>query len=362
MDSFRPAETLRQHRPLLLAMEAIGWLHMAGKGNAKFLREHGGQKSGYDYKNCHTGSPNVALDDLLGWMKQRVTIDAQAWPQTLTDFIRKHAQSKGTGLLGLLQAGHAMASGIEKNLPARASEYLGQDATHMWLSSAFGHPQRNLLSDPPETLTDAGWQRLVTEIERILEELKALGTSECQDPQHWWAWRDRAIGAESLLRRAFSATLAETRLPNNDVTLWDQSYVAAALFKSAVAGAILEGTSFSWTDDSIKQTTRWRLLTVGIGADRYEARAVRIGDWTGARLAIDDFFSRVRSLIEVDLAVGSLLYADGDVQVFSFPGERDQNTDLQTGGWRDWLQGEIDDFAQDLNLETPPVCRISDPT
>jgi hypothetical protein len=56
----------------------------------------------------------------------------------------------------------------------------------------------------------------------------------------WLAWRESAIGKDSFIRRAFLSTLAETRLPNNDVTLWDQSYVAAALFKSAVARAAVQ--------------------------------------------------------------------------------------------------------------------------
>ena len=43
--TFAPAETLRQHRPLLLAMEAIGWFHMAGKARAEFLRRHGGENN-----------------------------------------------------------------------------------------------------------------------------------------------------------------------------------------------------------------------------------------------------------------------------------------------------------------------------
>ncbi|MCX8071906.1 MAG: hypothetical protein N3C12_05580 [Candidatus Binatia bacterium] len=35
-------QTLRDHRPLLLACEAIGWLHMTGKAHPDFLRAHGG--------------------------------------------------------------------------------------------------------------------------------------------------------------------------------------------------------------------------------------------------------------------------------------------------------------------------------
>ena len=162
-------------------------------------------------------------------------------------------------------------------------------------------------------------------------------------------------------------TLAETRLPNNDVTLFDQSYVAAALFKSAAAGAILEGSSFPWSSNGLKQQTQWRLLTVGIGADHYEARAVKIGDWTGARLALDEFFTDVRKLVEVDLAVGSLLYADGEACVFSFPGERFghdkqgyQGGDLQTGVWENRLTEQIYRCAREANLETPPYCHISE--
>jgi len=44
--TFAPAETLRQHRPLLLAMEAIGWFHMAGKARADFVAHEFGLEVG----------------------------------------------------------------------------------------------------------------------------------------------------------------------------------------------------------------------------------------------------------------------------------------------------------------------------
>jgi CRISPR-associated Csx11 family protein len=369
MTGFQSPDKLRQHRPLLLALEAIGWLHMTGKAKIDFLREHGGQKNNYDYKKWHELVP---WDDRLKWVRDKYSDtlrDKVVWPQTLTEFITKHADGKSHGnLVGLLQAGHAMASGIEKqSFPQRTVEYLGQDVTHMWLSTAFGHPVSNLLADPPELLTEAGWKRLLEQIEGLLAKLKELGDQgSSNDLDAWQRWRDGAVGSDDgWLRKAFTSTLAETRLPNNDVTLFDQSYVAAALFKSAAAGAILEGSSFPWASGSLKQQTRWQLLTIGIGADHFETRAVKIGDWTGARLALDKFFFKVRRLIEVDLAVGSLLYADGEVHVFSFPGERfdhqKQGGNLDIGTWKNWLAEQIDDFARDANLETPPYCSISEP-
>lgn len=380
--TFSPAQTLRQHRPLLLAMEAIGWLHMAGKARAEFLRRHGGEKTGYEYKEWHRlEQPPFSWDNLLDWVRQQFHSGklAKAWPGTFANFTQKHADSDA-GLLGLLQAGHGIVSGVEKNLPASTSGYLGQSIPHMWLSSPWGHPKRNLLADPPEILSPQGWRQLVGEIQRVLEELRSLGTQNRQDVSSWQRWREQAIGEQSFIRRTFLSTLAETRLPNNDVTLWDQSYVAAALFKSAVAGALLD-SAFPWTDNAIKQKTRWRLLTVAIGAEHYEARSVRIGDWTGAQSVIEEFFHRVAALVEVDLAVGSLLYRDDAVAVFSFPGERfdeeeqerqqrrDQNFKFDESncagwlrGWQEWLQDQVDKIACDLDLETPPHVRLSGPT
>lgn len=416
-------DRLREHRPLLLACEAIGWLHMAGKARIDFLQMHGGQENGYDYK---AWGDQENWDNPLQWVEDKFKLDEEAWPETLTAFITEHAErSSKSGLVSLLQAGHAMASGIEKNLPADTSKYLGQDVTHMWMSSAFGTPVRNLLADPPEALTEAGWKRLleqiktllinlevlanlpeagwkhlISQIKKLLEDLKALANpperlteadwkqlleqsktllieyealgnltvpDAADDLDDWWNWREGVMGPDGWLRRAFTSTLAETRLPNNDVTLFDQSYVAAALFKSAVAGAVLEGSKFPWSGKGLKQGTRWRLLTVGIGVDHYEARAVKIGDWTGTRLALDKFFTKVRKLVEVKLALGSLLYRDGGVCVFSFPGERLNHTggDLQIEKCQEYLTRVIDGYAHNTdlaNLEMPPYCHISDPS
>lgn len=368
MADFGPADKLRQHRPLLLAMEAVGWLHMAGKARGEFLREHGGHETGYDDRRWHEReSPPFPWDDLLLWVKDRFKrVDGvqAGWPSTLTDFLTKHRDRGGAGPLGLLQAAHGMASGIEKNLPPDASRYLQQDATHMWLTSAFGQPVRNLLTDPPEVLTEPGWRRLLGEVRGILEDLGRLGPTNTGDVGAWQRWRMSVIGSGSALPAAFSSTIAETRLPNNEVTLWDQSYVAAALFKSAVAGAVVEGNSFPWTATDLKQTTRWRLLTVGMGTDHYEARAVRIGDWIGAGAVIEAFFDDVCQLVEVDLAVGSLLYRDASLCVFSFPGERSNSAiaALRPAAWQQWLEGEIEELAKGLNLETPLRCQISEPT
>jgi len=361
-------QTLRDHRPLLLACEAIGWLHMTGKAHPDFLRRHGGAGVQYDDLRCYQNqSPPFPWSDKLAWVRNGPwAIPRDKWPTSLSELLEKHRQRDG-GLLGLLQAAHGMASGIEKNIPSASATYLEQDVAHMWLASPFGHPVRNLLNHPPPLLQPGGWRELLDRIQKLLDKLAALGNP---DPPHtpsdldgWWQWREGAIGANGWLREAFLSTLAETRLPNNDVTLWDQSYVAAALFKSAVAGAVLAGNSFVW-DDQLKQQTRWRVLTVGFGTRHYEARAVKIGDWVGAQRDIERFFEQVRKLIEVDLAVGSLVYRDDETLAFTFPGQREDGKgslyDQQAKTLHEAIQQEVDLLAQGAELETPPLCLLSE--
>jgi CRISPR-associated Csx11 family protein len=358
--------TLRNHRPLLLACEAIGWLHMTGKAHPDFLRHHGGAGMGYDDLRWHESeSPPFPWSEKLAWLKEQKNypwaIAPNHWPASLAAFLTEH-RKQGGGLLGLLQASHGMVSAIEKNVPTSTSEYLKQDVTHMWLSSPFGHSVRNLLADPPPLLQPGGWRELLQQIERLLDELERLGSSPPSDLQPWWAWRERASGSNGWLREAFLSTLAETRLPNNDVTLWDQSYVAAALFKSAVAGAVLAGDVFKW-DDKLKQQTRWRVLTVGLGTRHYEARAVKIGDWVGAQRDIERFFLKVRCLIEVDLAIGSLVYRDDETLAFTFPGERADASgsvdDQSANQLKDAIAQEVNGLASGAQLETPPRCALS---
>lgn len=365
-------QTLRDNRAVILACEAIGWVHMAGKAHPDFLRRHGGQSNGYDFKQwASSWSPD--WNTRFAWLSSNNTLTWPVLSSFLTDFDlvlskeeRRNNPSKYDNVVGFLQAAHAMASGIEKNHPKSTSKYLGQDTTHMWRTSTFGHPERNLLVDPPAILEPGGAYELSAEIGRVLDELSGLATPVTSDVESWARWRAKAIGPTSLLRSSFLETLAETRIPNNDVTLWDQSYVAAALFKSAVAGAILAGNT-NW--QGLKPNTQWRVLTVGVGAEHYESRAVRIGDWTGSRAELDAFFDDVCRLVEVDVALGSVLYRDGGVMAFTFPGLRDDATDADSkgslsnsdaGSLRDELEQAIDELAKARHFETPPLVRLSE--
>jgi len=349
---------LRDNRAALLVCEAIGWLHMAGKAHPRFLRRHAKDASDdakpWDYRRACS-----ALYERF----PTLSIGPNAIP--VKNLFEKHADRKGAGgLLGLMQAAHGMASGIEKTYSSdKSTDYLKQPLANTWLTTPFGYPVQNLLGNSsPAILAPDAWSNLEAQIGTLIDKLAAC----VKDPNNineWVKWRNGAIGESGWLREAFTSTLAETRVPNNDVTLWDQSYIAAALFKAAVAGAVLSKESFEW-GTNIKDNTRWRVLTVGIGAEHYEARAVRIGDWTGTRQAIAAFFDEVCNFIEVDLALGACVYRDERTLAFTFPGERFDRfgsvDDQLAQELRTAIEDHVDSLAKEqYGFETPPIVRLS---
>jgi hypothetical protein len=355
MSASDPFKPLRDHRAVLLACEAIGWLHMAGKAHLDFAKQQASDAA----KGATTWDELKWATNIIGRFGTLPSLGTQAI--TPSELFEKH-RGRSDGLLGLLQAAHAMASGIEKNTPV---DYQKQPSAQTWLTTAFGHPVLNLLGNsPPAILASGAWSNTERNIGALIDGLAA----RVKDPTNlaeWTKWRGDAIGASGWLRGVFTTTLAETRVPNNDVTLWDQSFIAAALFKAAAAGAVLSGSSFEWGNGS-KANTRWRVLTVGIGAEHYEARAVRIGDWTGTRDAIAAFFDEVSAFVEVDLAVGACVYHDERTLSFTFPGQRLDSKgsvdDAMTETLRASIETEVDKLAKKHAFETPPLVRLSSST
>lgn len=348
---------LRDNRAALLVCEAIGWLHMARKACPDFL-----QKEAFDAAKAATTWEEVKwpTGDVIGRFGTLPRIGQQDLKPL--KLFKNYGDSSG-GLLGLLQAAHAMASGIEKNHSPESTKYLKQTLENTWLTTAFGYPVQNLLgTSPPAVLARGAWSQLKAQIGALIEEL-AERVQAPNDVKKWVKWRNRAIGESGWLREAFTSTLAETRVPNNDVTLWDQSFITAALFKAAAAGAVLAGTAFEW-GNRVKDNTQWRVLTVGIGAEHYEARAVRIGDWAGTRDEIAAFFDEVCVFIEVDLALGACVYRDERTLAFTFPGERFDRLgsvdDQLAKELRTAIEDHVDSLAKaKFEFETPPIIQLS---
>lgn len=349
-------DCLRDNRSLLITSEIIGWLHMLGKVHPDFLRGQckdipGNKKPEYKYEEFYKQDDQLkeladdkAFKNILMGSKP-----FNSHAPKLASFFKKHRKKDGDGLLYLLQEAHGIVSGVEKNLPKDTSGYLRQSSVNMWMTNAFGCGVRNLLVHQPDFYSTQGREELYEKVAQLLKTI--LSNYATMDVESWFQIRRQTIGEGGWLKKALSSSLAETRLPNNDVTVWDQSYVAAALMKSGIAMGLLTHQ----LPDDVSREMKWRILGVGLNTQHLIGRGIKIGDVLGIKDVVEKFFMAVQRLLEVERPVGALLYCDVNGAYFSYP-------DVDYAEVKNELKERIKNFAHDLDLEITPVVKISEST
>jgi hypothetical protein len=123
--------------------------------------------------------------------------------------------------------------------------------------------------------------------------------------------------------REFSYGLGDTRRPVNEVTLSDWSWIVAALFKPAIAGALLNNNQPAirqWKSDKvIDHDLRWRLLRINFDVLALYAKAIKVADLLGYQNVVDEACAKVKKLIEEEYPLGNEIYRDSTGIYFTFP-------------------------------------------
>jgi CRISPR-associated Csx11 family protein len=297
---------LANKRDAILLAEVAVWLHMLGKFHEDFLK---GQRD-LDIQIPPDLTANFTqLDQLLRdsswtgatWNGFSIS-EFQAVSLSVFYFMEKHrTRNVAEGLLKLMWDAHGRGSGIEKGVLNRFAP--GQ-ATTVYPSTAFGtetdaidlnnlHNERNYLYDFIQT---------------NLELLKnSLGSSAF----NWQEFRRKFI---SNIEDYFRQTVAETRRPLSDVTLFDQTAASVAFFKAALAQNLLLG----WKDP-IADKYHWRLLRVGLDGLAFWGDAVRISDLLARKQLIAEALDAVKKMIEEDYPLGLEVYRDENGSLFMVP-------------------------------------------
>ncbi|HQD58351.1 MAG TPA: CRISPR-associated protein Csx11 [Bacteroidales bacterium] len=114
------------------------------------------------------------------------------------------------------------------------------------------------------------------------------------------------------LKTTFSHALGETRIPANDVTLWDHSHSTASLFKSVLCSMV-----FGENPDNSK--LQWRILGFcwdGIG---FINKGRKIADILNRNEIIEDIKNNLTEKFEVEIPIGNVIYEDINGIYFTFP-------------------------------------------
>jgi len=112
----------------------------------------------------------------------------------------------------------------------------------------------------------------------------------------------------------FAQTVADSRHPINEVDLWSWGSLVGALYKSALAGALLG------YQPSDPHDLRWRLLSVRFDGLSFFAESPHIPDLLARRKLLDEALNRCRELLEVEFPLGTEVYRDENGSIFVVPG------------------------------------------
>jgi len=141
-----------------------------------------------------------------------------------------------------------------------------------------------------------------------------LGTSPFADSQ-----REHLRGK---IKGLFDRVGGDTRRPANEITLWEWGHTVGALYKAALAGALL---GFQPQDAG---DLRWRLLSVRFDGLSFFAGVHRLPDLLARRKLLVKALDQVQKLLEVKYPFGTEVYRDENGSVFVVPGCEKHNCTL----------------------------------
>lgn len=267
-------KVLADNKDALLLAEIGGWLHDMGKCSDEMIiltaqdKPNGFQ---YDYKTNYSSLIGNHTIDILG---ERVP---------LKDLI-EHGEPRAIGKLGkswlirYLGRCHAAAH-IEKEGQGVARQTVNDTR----LSDPFG------FESPPLA-------NLTTKLNNLPYEKIT---------------KDRLFFLKSL-KEAFKNAPGDTERPINEVDLWDWSSIVAALYKSALAGALLG-------NKPEPNKLKWRLLALRMNSEQVWGNASKVPVLLERKEWLKKGLDYVKKLLEEDYPVGNEVYRDENGSIFVVP-------------------------------------------
>lgn len=303
-------EKLAKFRDALLLAEVAAWLHMFGKFHEGFL------KGDHD---LDTQIPKAVQDDypsLYDLLDQSWT--GQIWNQLgvselnaiqlgIYNLIKEHRskQTPVNGLERLMKDAHGRGSSVEKGMLNR---FAPDHRNSVYRSTAYGFESGSINLKEIENTRRALYGYLQIELDKLKK-------TNAHPPEGWRCFRDAFVPTVSNI---FSLTVADTRRPLNDVTLFDQTVASVALFKAALAQIVLKG----WKEPNAKNVADkyyWRILRIGFSSPAFCGKSLKISDIDARKQLIASLLDEIRHLIETDYPMGYEIYRDEMGSVFVVP-------------------------------------------
>ncbi|TZE81620.1 CRISPR-associated protein Csx11 [Calorimonas adulescens] len=183
-------------------------------------------------------------------------------------------------------------SGIDKGAPKEQLDKL-------WISNAFGTFKEEVKKSNFDDARINFFNKLWLKLSSLDNNLDNLTHED-------WIKIRRFVFSE--IKEWYSHLLSDNRFPVNDVTLWDQAYMSASLFKAAVAAMCLDKNKS--TDYETPKNIRWSIL--GIQYDKLSLvdKSLKTHFISWYRENINNCDDEVKKLIEEKYTLGNEIYRD----------------------------------------------------
>ncbi len=300
---------LAHNRKDLLLAEVGALLHDMGKCDERFVEMQAGVQNGYKYETDHSHLIDESWK--LSLLQEEISLK-ELIEEGKPGNIDKEDKKWLVRVLGFC---HSAAHTVKELV----FYFRSQSANDTRRGNSFGYE--------PERL-----EGLRVRLDGAGEPDKGLPFGQLSD---------RSLMRQKI-EEAFSYACADTQHPINDVSLWDWSNMVAALYKAAIAEAILIGKKEP-------SQIQWRLLSVRFNGVDFLTKTTRIPDLLARRQLINDGLNRVRTLLEETYPLGAEVYRDENGSVFIVPDiehlgqwENEQEQKLSTLIEREFCNGTVD--------------------
>ncbi len=282
------------------------------------------------------------------------------WDDFLNNWRNWKGQTDGQKILQILYGiGESLNSGIDKGSPKKEVKV----EPHPWLANAFGSFRSNIiyLNGSREELNNA-----INSIENKLKNLlDFLDTSNNDGLLDELLIKKRKMIIFKI-KTLLNNLLSDDRFPINDITLWDQTYMATSMFKALLAEYVLTPNNFSGTPN--RNEIKWRILGIQYDKLGLVEKGLKIATITWYRETTKKIDDKIKELLEVKYPIGNEIYRD-ETGIYFLVGER-LGKDLNDGSNLAVLKEELIEieekiykiFEDELKDELYPAIFLTKPS
>ena len=201
-------------------------------------------------------------------------------------------------------------SGIDKGSPNKKLE------PPLWLSNAFGSFKEKI----KEESFDNSREKFFKELEKLLKENNYF------NQPNWQQIRNFIILEE--IKDWYSHLLSDSRFPINDVTLFDQAYMTASMFKAVLSQRVMDSSKFSNYKNN-PSSIKWRILGIQYDKIGLAEKGFKLASIKWYREIAKEIDEEIKKLLEVEYPIGNEIYRD-ETGIYFIVGEN-VGEDLDNG-------------------------------